>query len=257
MGQRSGRDMGGSAPLSARLRAARARLGWSRETLAHHAGLSWAGIAQIESGRRTNVRPSTLSALASALGVTVDYLLGSTGERHLLVHRALLYGSSDEFLGAIAPILRGAMERSEALLVVTTATNIDLVARELGADAGSVHFEDSSAWYRSPIDAVNACRSFAHERLAAGSAWVNVVGEPFWGVKRGDIRPWVTYEALFNLIFASSPITAICPYDTRTVHPSVVESARLTHPSVLSASGPEANPAYRDPTDLLFGSGGG
>ena len=42
-------------------------------------------------------------------------------------------------------------------------------------------------------------------------------------------------------------------YDTRTVHPSVVESAWLTHPSMLSVSGPEANPTYRDPADYLFG----
>ena len=34
---------------------------------------------------------------------------------------------------------------------------------------------------------------------------------------------------------------------------SVVESARLTHPSVLSVSGTEANPTYRDPADYLFG----
>src|SRR5438132_8785037 len=111
-------------PLSARLRAARARLGWSRETLAHHTGLSWAAIAQIESGRRTNVRPGTLSALASALGLTVDYLLGAGGEQKLLTHRALLYDSAEEFLAAALPLLRDAMRRSEAPLVVTTSENI-------------------------------------------------------------------------------------------------------------------------------------
>jgi len=241
------------AALSARLRAARDRRGWSRETLAHYAGLSWAAIAQIESGRRRNVRPGTLSGLASALGVTVDYLLGAGGEQKLLSHRALLYGSGEEFLAAALPFLRDAMGRSEALLVVTTSDNMDLLAGQLAGDTERVDFEESSRWYRSPLDAVNAYREFTRERMATGSPWVSVVGEPVWDVARGDIRPWVTYEAMFNLIFASSPLTVICPYDTRTVHPSVVESARLTHPSVLSASGPDASPAYRDPADYLFG----
>ena len=55
------------------LKAARTRLGWTRETLAHHSGISWSAISQIESGRRRDVRLGTLSALAEALGVSVDY----------------------------------------------------------------------------------------------------------------------------------------------------------------------------------------
>ena len=50
------------------LKAARERLGWSREALAYHSGVSWSAIAQIESGRRKDVRLSSLSALAEALG---------------------------------------------------------------------------------------------------------------------------------------------------------------------------------------------
>jgi transcriptional regulator with XRE-family HTH domain len=241
----------GSA-LGVRLRAARARLGWSRETLAHHSGMSWAAIAQIESGRRTNVRPGTLTALASALRVTVDYLLGSEGEQKLLEHRALLYGSKRDFLGTTAPFLRGAVERSEAALVVTSPANIDLLARELGRDADRVFFENSSGWYRSPLDAVNACREFALEQVTAGAPWVSVVGELLWAAD-DDIRPWVTYEAMFNLVFASSPLTVICPYDTGSVHAGVLESAKLTHPSVIWEAEAARNPAYLDPVDYVLG----
>jgi transcriptional regulator with XRE-family HTH domain len=240
-----------SPTLAMRLQVARGRLGWSRETLAHHSGLSWAAIAQIESGRRTNVRPATLTALASALRVTVDYLLGSQGEQKLLEHRALLYGSKEDFLGTTVPILRGAVERSEATLVVTSAANIELLANELGGDPAHVRFEDSSDWFRSPLDAVHAYREFVNEQTSAGSPWVSVVGEPVWNAV--DIRPWVIYEAMFNLVFASSPMTVICPYDTRSVPTSVSESARLTHPSVISETGIAPNPAYLDPVDYLFG----
>jgi len=61
--------------VAAAVRAARLRRGWSRETLAHESGLSFAAITQIETGRRTELRVSSLVALADALGVSVDYLV--------------------------------------------------------------------------------------------------------------------------------------------------------------------------------------
>ena len=101
--------------IAATLRASRVRLGWSRETLAHHAGVSWSAIAQIESGRRKDVRPRTLSALANALGVSVDYLIGSgkITAPQLLDHRFLTYGSDDEYLASVVPFLLEGIERSE------------------------------------------------------------------------------------------------------------------------------------------------
>src|ERR1700738_2780915 len=65
-----------SSQVGRTLRSARERAGWSREALAHHSGLSWAAIAQIESGRRREVRLGSLVALANALAVSVDYLVG-------------------------------------------------------------------------------------------------------------------------------------------------------------------------------------
>src|SRR3977135_4205548 len=80
------------------LRAARERVGMTREALAYHSGVSWAAIAQIESGRRKDVRLSSLTALADALGVSVDYLLGKTATftPQLFEHRVLTYGSDQE-----------------------------------------------------------------------------------------------------------------------------------------------------------------
>src|ERR687888_689697 len=113
--------------LAERLRDARVRRGWSKETLAHRSGLSFAAIAQIESGRRTNVRPGTLRALAEALDVTVDHLVGGPGDRGLLDHRALLYRSEAEFAGSTVPFLRGAIDANASALVVTTPPRIDLL----------------------------------------------------------------------------------------------------------------------------------
>ena len=61
--------------LAVSLQRLREAKGWSRETLAHHAGLSFAAIAQLETCRRQDPRLSTLVALARALEVSLDELV--------------------------------------------------------------------------------------------------------------------------------------------------------------------------------------
>ena len=117
----------GSEPtgIGTRLRAARERLGWSREALAVHSELSWSAIAQVESGRRRNLRPRTLSALAGALGVSIDYLVnGAPSSPAMLEHRVLVYETDQEFVETVGPFLSEGIERSEALLAVTTSGRI-------------------------------------------------------------------------------------------------------------------------------------
>src|SRR5579863_9200188 len=119
------------------LRSARERKGWTREALAYHSGLSWAAIAQIESGRRQQVRVSSLVALASALGVSVDYLVGgeATISPQLLGHRVLMYASADEYITSALPFLLEGLARSEGVLCVPTTWQRELLHEALGADA--------------------------------------------------------------------------------------------------------------------------
>src|SRR5687767_9695620 len=93
------------------LKVARGRLGWSRETLAHHSGVSWSAIAQIETGRRKDVRLSSLAALADALGVSVDYLIGTAAATtpQPFDHRLLMYRSDEDFLAGAIPFFSEGM----------------------------------------------------------------------------------------------------------------------------------------------------
>lgn len=237
------------------MKAARARLGWSRETLAHHSGVSWSAIAQIESGRRKDVRLSSLSALAEALGVSVDYLIGSataTAPR-LLEHRLLTYGSDEEYLAAAIPFLAEGMERSESLLAVTTEEQIELLREALADRADNVEFADSAEWYRSPRTAMDGYRTFVTEKLEAGAAWIRIVAE-IAPESRSDstILAWTRYESLVNLAFASLPTTFICTYDDRSWPVDVIAQARRTHPEVADGSDATANPDYRVPEHFLI-----
>jgi transcriptional regulator with XRE-family HTH domain len=241
--------MNKSDGIGPRVRAARERLGWTREALAFHSGVSWSAIAQVESGRRTNLRPSTLAAFSRPLGVTIDYLIdGSASRPTMLNHSAFPYRTDDQFRATAGPFLAEGIERSEALLAVTTAPNIELLHEHLGKDARRVEFIEASDFYRTPVAALEAYRAFSEASVKGGAAWVRVVGEPVWpGRSEPEIRLWTRYESLFNLLFAASPLTVVCPYDERSVAPEIVEQARLTHPHTVGDGGISPSPDYTDP----------
>jgi len=236
------------------LKTARARLGWSREALAFHSGVSWSAIAQIESGRRKDVRLSSLSALADALGVSIDYLAGSTAalSSHLFEHRLLTYGSKEEYVEAVVPFIAEGLEQAHAHLVVATPPQISLLRESLDDRAEHVEFADSADWYTSLAGALNRYRAYVKEKLEAGGVWIRVVGDPVWaGRSDTEIAAWFRYESLVNLAFAAAPATIVCAYDASSFSEAVMSVARATHPlghgGVLTDSG-----AYRETEDFLL-----
>ena len=245
--------------IGTRVRAARERLGWSREALAFHSEVSWSGVAQVESGRRRNLRPGTLTALADALGVTVDYLVrGGPASPPMLEHRVLLYRTDEEFLNVAGPFLAAGVERSEGLLAVTSRKNMDLLRDHLGTDAGVVEYVDATTWYRSPAAALEAYKEFSIAKLEAGAPWIRVVGEPgpaWGGASDSEIRLWTRYESLVNLVFAAWPVTLLCAYDETSVHPEIAGYARVTHPHTIGEEAGAGSPDYVDPGGFALGPG--
>lgn len=241
--------------IGRRIRASRARLGWTREELAVRSGMSWSAIAQVESGRRVNPRPGTLSAIARALGVSIDYLVeGGPVATPMLEHRALIYGSDDEFATTTSEFLREGIERTEPGLAVTTERNVALIRRRLGSDADRVRLEDSAAWLRTPESAVESFKEFIGTQLDRGADWVRIIGEPLWpGRSDEEVRRWTRFESLINLAFASAPLAFLCPYDERALAPAVVAQAHHTHPQVVTAGGVAKSSGYRDPLDFALG----
>jgi transcriptional regulator with XRE-family HTH domain len=252
--RRKGGDVA-EATIANSLRAARGRRGWTREALAYHSGVSWSAIAQIESGRRSDVRLNSLSALARALEVSIDYLVGGGAATSppLLSHRGLIYGSDSELLTASIPFLAEGIERSESILVVTTKRHIRLLRDALGDADQHVDFVESSQWYLSPHQALSRMRSYLKDRCEAGARWIRVIGEPVWaGRSRSEVGAWTRYESILNLSFASSPATIVCPYDARSVERRVVTGAQHTHPEIEDHGGVSLSSAYREPEDFLL-----
>lgn len=241
--------------LGTSLKSARERLGWTREALAHQSGLSWAAIAQIESGRRREVRASTLLALANALGVSVDYLLGGDAINgpQLLNHCVVTYGSDDEYVGSAVPFILEGIARDDTVLAVTPRRQSGLLHEALGVDAGRVEFMDAAVWYRSLMSAATGYRTYVQERFDRGAPWIRIIGEPAWtGTSDAELAEWFRYEALVNVSFATSPATVVCTYDTRALPKSAIDSARHTHPQVMEHREVMASPTYQQPEEFLL-----
>jgi transcriptional regulator with XRE-family HTH domain len=234
--------------------ATRERLGWSREALAFHSGISWSGIAQVESGRRRNLRPDTLAALSGALGVTIDYLVGGgRTSAAMLDHQALVYGEADELAETAGRFLEEGVDRSEGVLAVTTEENIDLLRGRLGSAAKNVEFIESTAWLTSPVAALDGFKAFSSAKLEGGVPWVRILGEPIWvGRSEAEVASWTRYESLFNLVFAAWPMTVLCPYDARTAQPEIVRQARLTHPHTIGPGSTASSDDYADPRGFVL-----
>jgi transcriptional regulator with XRE-family HTH domain len=241
--------------IATSLRAARERRGWSREALAYHAGVSWSAVVQIESGRRQDIRLSSLSALATALGVSVDHLIGGGAQpvRELLSHRVLFYATAEEFLAGTVPYLREGVERSEPVLAVAGAARIELLREALGAGAAHVEFVESSQWYRAPAQALAGCRDYVRQRLSEGASWIRLLGEPVWaGRSRAERLAWARYESLITLALAGSPASIVCTYDQGSSPCSVLSQAAQTHAELTCAGSVCASSAYRSPEEFLL-----
>jgi transcriptional regulator with XRE-family HTH domain len=217
--------------------------------------VSWSAIAQIESGRRQDVHLSSLSALADALGVSVDYLVGSqaTIAPRLFEHRALTYRSDEEYVAGVVPFLAAGIEQSHCLLVVTTAPKMALLREALGESGEQVEFTEWADWYHSPLEALSRYRAFVQDRFAAGAIWIRIVADAGWsGRSPAETAAWTRYESLVNLVFAPSPATFVCTYDTRSFPVEVVAEAACTHPYLLQGSDAAASMAYREPGAFLL-----
>ena len=233
--------------IGVRLRAARELRGWTREALAYHAGVSWAAIAQIESGRRTDVRLNTLAALASALGVSVDHLMGDGKAVSPLQHRVMIYRTQEEFLRGTVPFLLEGHQRGYGLIAAMAQGKIEALRSELGPAAREVIIA-SDSWDR---DSPATLESLVDERIEHGHGWVHVIGEPIWtGRSPEELRRWVRYEALINIALADSRATIVCAYDARSLPAPIVNAGRRTHPETHPSGRPSAR--YREASELLL-----
>jgi anti-sigma regulatory factor (Ser/Thr protein kinase) len=148
-------------------------------------------------------------------------------------HEALLYAGLDEFLHGTAAFIRDGIAAGEPALVVVSAEKVALLRGELGADAQHVKFADMAEVGSNPARIIQAWREFVAERSDPGVR-VRGIGEPV-GPDRSpaELAECQRHESLLNLAFEGTPaFWLMCPYDTATLGPDVIDDALRTHPLV-------------------------
>jgi hypothetical protein len=112
--------------------------------------------------------------------------------RGALDHQALLYGSPDEFVSAMAPFVRAALERGDIVLAASKRPNIAALREELGADADAVRLEDTMEWMTRPFDRLQAFKQAVSD-LPPGRS-LSAMGEPNREGSPAPNRHWARYQ---------------------------------------------------------------
>jgi anti-sigma regulatory factor (Ser/Thr protein kinase) len=167
--------------------------------------------------------------------------LGATADP--FVHPALFYRGDAEYLAGTVPFVRGALAADEPVAVAVPGPNLELLRRELGADAARVRLLDMTDAGRNPGRIIpRVLRAFADAHPAGP---VRIIGEPIWAARSAVEYPaCVQHEALINLAFAGRDATILCPYDVERLDPVVLADAEATHPVLIDAAGRRPSTGY-------------
>ncbi|HEY8759385.1 MAG TPA: sensor histidine kinase [Candidatus Dormibacteraeota bacterium] len=146
-------------------------------------------------------------------------------------HEALFYAGDDDFVTGTSDFIRDGLASDEPTLVVVSAKKIEMLKENLGRDAHGVLFADMNHVGLNPARIIPAWRDFVAE-YGAGGRRLRGIGEPIWnGRGPAELVESQRHEALLNVAFAGGQAWyLLCPYDTDTLEPEVVEEAFRSHP---------------------------
>lgn len=151
-------------------------------------------------------------------------------------HEVAFYGGVGDLRRTVLPFIREGVELREPVLVAMIPEKLEVLERELGADAMRVDFVDMTELGANPACIIPEWRRFLEDTRESGP--VRGVGEPIWAGRRDvELDEAELHESLLNLAFDDGPgWRLLCPYDVRALPPNVVEEAMRNHPVVLTGS---------------------
>ena len=161
-------------------------------------------------------------------------------------HEALLYAGDDDFVTSTGSFIRDGLTNDEPTLVVVSAKKIAMLKDSLGRDAQAVLFADMNNVGMNPARIIPAWRDFVAEHGVDGRR-LRGIGEPIWkGRGPAELVESQRHEALLNVAFAGGQAWyLLCPYDTESLEPEVVEEAFRSHPFTShSSNGKAESPHY-------------
>jgi anti-sigma regulatory factor (Ser/Thr protein kinase) len=160
-------------------------------------------------------------------------------------HEALLYAGLSEFLDGTTAFIRRAVARRQPILVVVGQGKIDLLRKQLGADADWVEFGDMSEVGANPGRIIAVWRKFVAAHAGSGQLWG--IGEPVYpGRSPMELAECQLHEALLNVAFeAQTPFWLLCPYDLEALTADVIDEAQRTHPFIAQGTARQESSNFR------------
>lgn len=159
----------------------------------------------------------------------------ATGHRGLF-HETATYGSDVELLDLVVPFVEEGVAAGEPVLLALDEPKADLCRGALGPLPGVTYVGGAERDAR-PATTLRTHLDAFSTLLGRGAAQVRVAGEVPHPGSGSPWGPWARYEAAVNRAFADLPVWGLCPYDTRTAPPEVLDDALCTHPFVASVAG--------------------
>jgi anti-sigma regulatory factor (Ser/Thr protein kinase) len=177
----------------------------------------------------------------------VNYVVGLGKRPAVIVHSALAYGDTNQYIEATAPFVQGGLACGDPVLVVTTSENASALERALGAPGESVTFARADGWYASQARALTRYLRFWEEHQSRGARGLRMVVEPMASsVPDEELDRVLALENELNHVLDGLPFSMLCSYDVR--RPGFIRDAiEATHPHVCLGATIARSTRYVEP----------
>ncbi|TMD35988.1 MAG: sensor histidine kinase [Chloroflexi bacterium] len=161
-------------------------------------------------------------------------------------HEALFYSGSAEFVNGTVPFVREGVASGEPVLVVESPEKIKTLRAALERDADQVFFADMSEVGANPARIIPAWCDFVNRHWVPGKS-LRGIGEPIWSSRGADeLVECQRHESLLNVAFGRGrPWSLLCPYDTATLRPEVIDEARRSHEFIVEGGSARRSENFR------------
>ena len=128
------------------------------------------------------------------------------------------------------------LEAGEPVLVALTPPHTQWLQDAIGDQPQLVQFVDMADVGRNPARLIPTIQQFLES--AGWGRPARGIGEPIWpGRRPEELVECQLHEALLNVaVDPDVPFWLICPYDTETLSPIVVEEAHRSHPAIIGSA---------------------
>ncbi|HET7683092.1 MAG TPA: sensor histidine kinase [Marmoricola sp.] len=165
-------------------------------------------------------------------------------------HQGLLFDRDAELLTVAMHIARDAAVRGEHVILVCSDERNELLHGAMQGHAPVTALTQREVYTRAGAT-VDCLQQLVAEKLDLGATGVQALGEVPFGDDPRHWREWAQYESVLNHALAGLPVSSVCAYDIRDVHPLVLDTVRSTHPYLRTGASIEANDHYVPPETYL------